>query len=155
MFKLIKFVIIIGLIAGAYAYVSPARTIQQLTQALENEDAKAVSQYVDFDRVRESLQSDFAQKMNLNPDSGLGNVLATQITGAFLSGIISPETMVTVLKDKSRRDRLGLSDNLGEVLSRGSWLGGDYYVVRNDNGDPTIMLERQGRIWQVVAIRLK
>lgn len=152
---MIKFALAILLIVGIYAGIQPYRTVQNLTQALENEDVAKVDQYVDFETVKKSLGDDFAKRKNLDqgkPNS-VGAMLATSIAATFLKGIVSPETMVTILKDKSRRDRMGFSSSFGEVVGRGAWLNDKEFVLRNDDDQPTALLTRNGLKWEVTALR--
>lgn len=153
---MLKFLLAALLIVGVYAGIQPYRTVQNLTQALENEDAAAVDRYVDFDAVKENLNEDFAQKMGLEtgePNS-FAQTLATAVAATFIRNIVSPETMVTVLKDKARRDRLGLSSSLADIFARGSWQGTSQFVLRNDDGQPAALLTRDGLKWEVTALRV-
>ena len=152
---MIKFILAALLIVGVYAGIQPYRTVQNLTQALENEDAVAVDKYVDFDAVQASLGDDFAKRMQIDegkPNS-MGAMLATSIASTFLRGIVSPDTMIAILKDKSRRDRMGFSDSLGDLASRGSWYSNKEFVLHNDDGQPTTLLTRNGVKWEVTALR--
>lgn len=152
-----KTILLILVIAGAAFYASPYLAVQNLTQALEDEDTQSVEQYVDFPSVKENFKADFATRLGLSTagDSAgnIGNVLATRIAGAFINGIVSPDTMVTILKDKQRRDRLGLSPRITDLLSRGTWLDMHQFVLHDDYGHPTALLQRNGLQWQVTAIR--
>ena len=151
-----KFLLAALLIVGAYAAITPYRTVQNLTQALENEDAAKVDEYVDFDAVRAAFADDFATRMNLKaaPPSSVGSILGTSIATAFIGNIVSPETMVTVLKDKTRRDRMGLSTSPADLAARGKWQGLDSFVLYNDSNQPTALLQREGLHWQVTALRI-
>lgn len=155
--KIIKLIITITLIAGAYVFITPYRTVQHLTQALENEDPATVDRYVDFDAVKASFNDDFAKRMGLDTESNnnIAATLATGIAGAFVNNIVSPEAMVFVLKDKDRRDHMGLSSTIGDLLSRGRWQNRNEFVLSNDDGEPTALLRRTaGTQWEVVALRI-
>jgi DUF2939 family protein len=155
--KLFKLIILIALIVGAYAFITPYRTVQHLTQALENEDPALVDQYVDFDAVKSSFQDDFAKRMGIDTDgnNNIASTLATGIAGTFINSIVSPDMMVTVLKDKDRRDNMGLSATIGDLLSRGRWIDAHNFVLSNDDGKPTALLRRTGLLrWEVVALRI-
>jgi len=153
---MIKFILAVLLVVGIYAGIQPYRTVQNLTQALENEDPLKVDQYVDFDAVKTNLNKDFAVEMGLDQgqQNSFAQTLATTIANTFIQGILSPETMVAVLKDKTRRDNLGLSSSLADLAARGSWQNTDQFVLRNDNGQPTALLTRNGVKWEVTALRI-
>jgi len=146
----------LALLGGVAFAAGPYFAAKSLTEALENEDAKSVSNYVDFDAVKSSLSNDFADRLHLNKqEESFGKALATQIAGAFLGQIVSPEAMVTVFKDKSRRDRMGLSADIPQLITHGSWHGPTQFILSDDEGNPATLLERQGAVWRVTAMRLK
>lgn len=152
MLKIILAALLIGALwLGAQPYI----TIQNLTEALENEDPARVDTYVDFDAVQRSLGDDFAKRMHIDegkPNS-MGAMLATSIASTFIRGIVSPETMVSILKDKDRRIRMGLSDALIDLPARGHWYGDKEFVLFNDDDQPTMLLTRKGLKWEVTALR--
>ncbi|HEY8963149.1 MAG TPA: DUF2939 domain-containing protein [Alphaproteobacteria bacterium] len=157
MSKLFSFALLVVLVVGAYAWITPYRTVQKLVEAMEHEDPVSVDQYVDFDSVRANFQDDFATRMGLDnkDEESLASALVSRIAGAFISGIVSPETMVTVLKDNDRRERLGLSDDLGVLIQRGDWINKDQFILHDDYNNPTMLLQRKGLAWEVTAISLK
>lgn len=152
MFKIVLLLLLAGavwLAAGPYA------AVQNLTEALENESPARVDEYVDFDAVRRSLGDDFARRMHIDEGKpgSMGAMLATSIASSLIHGIVSPETMISILKDHDRRARMGLDDALVNILRHGSWYSDREFVLRNENGQPTMLLTRTGIRWEVTAIR--
>jgi len=153
--------ILIAALVATYVWLTPYLTLQKLVAGMENEDPAIVERYVDFDRVKTSFQNDFVTSLGLedgaqsNMMDSIGTTLATRIAGTFINNIVSPETMVSVLKDKDRRERLGLSRELMTLLNRGEWVNGNQFVLHDDFGKPTMLLERTGAKWEVTAISLK
>jgi hypothetical protein len=154
--KFIQLIILIVMLGSAYLFVSPYRTVQKLITAIENEDAQAVDDYVDFDAVKAAFQEDFVTKLGLDPSaSAFGDVLATSLSGAFLNSIISPETMIIILKDPQRRETMGLAGEFGDLFERGQWKDTSTFILNNESGRPTTLLTRSGLHWEVKALRLK
>jgi hypothetical protein len=152
---IIKTLFLAAIVAGAAFFIAPYHTLQKLTAALENEDAAAVDKYVDFDAVAAAFQQDFARKMGIDTQgTGIADTLAISLSGSFLRGISGPGNMILILKDKDRRDLMGLSPKMADLLSRGSWQGADNFVLYNNDGKPTTLLKRTGFHWEVVAIRI-
>lgn len=154
-FNALVLAVVLGGAAFAYA---PYGAVTSLTKALENENVTAVETAVDFDAVKKSLTDDFAKRLNMTTgadEKSLGASLAATLVGSFLSQIVSPETMVSVFKDKSRRDRIGLGSSIGEVLGRSAWQGTDKFVVFNGDGEPTMLYERKGLFsWELTGLRV-
>lgn len=156
--KILNTLILAALLGGAAFVYGPYKSVTGLTEALENENTAAVDAIVDFDAVKKSLNNDFAKELGINtgPDEkSLGATVAATLIGSFLSQIVSPDTMVTVFKDKARRDRIGLSAQAGEILSRSAWQGTDKFVVFNGDGEPTMLFKRDGLMtWQLSGLRV-
>ncbi|NBX66294.1 MAG: DUF2939 domain-containing protein [Proteobacteria bacterium] len=156
--KILNTLIVAALLSGAGFVYAPYKSVADLSQALENENVAAVDAAVDFDAVKKSLNNDFAKELGINtgPDEkSLGATIAATLVGSFLGQIVSPETMVTVFKDKSRRDRIGLSTQAGEILSRSAWQGTDKFVVFNGDGEPTMLFKRDGFMaWHLTGLRV-
>lgn len=153
------FVLVVIVVGGLVAY-SPYATVQKLTMALENEDKTAIATYMDFDAVKAAFAAgDFAEKLGLDTgnkqDNSIGKMIANRIMGSFASAIVSPDSTIAILKDKDRRDVMGLGTDLLDLVSRGRWHGSDQFIVYNDNGQPTMLLERAGLTgWTVKALRI-
>lgn len=141
------------LLIGVFIYGPYGATIS-LTQALENEDTKAVAKQVDFDALRTSLNDDFAKKLGIAPKESLGSAIVGRIAGAFLSQIISADSMVMALKDKERREHLGLSADLTNIIIHSQWIDMDTFVLNNLDGAPATLLKRDGLNWRVAAMRI-
>lgn len=156
--KIFNALILAALLGGVAFVYGPYKSVTDLSQALENENVAAVDASVNFDAVKASLNNDFAKQLGIQtgPDEkSLGATLAASLVGSFLSQIVSPDTMVTVFKDKARRDRIGLSTQAGDVLSRSAWHGTNKFVVFNADGEPTMLFTRLGPLkWELTGLRV-
>ena len=156
--KLFNITIVVAVLAGGAFWYAPYSTAKSLENALENEDPIKVDQYVDFEAVKLSLNDDFAKKLKIDTgsgDSSFGSTLATRIASTFISAIVSPETMVSVLKDKERRNNMGLSDDMLNLVSRGSWHGASQFILYDDDNEPKMLFERHGLMsWTVTGLRI-
>ena len=154
--KIFNLLLVVAFVCGGYFFAGPYMAVAGLTKALENEDAAAVSAYVDFEALRTSFTDDFAQRMGLEQKgTDLASILATRIAGAFIQKIVSPESMIAILKDKDHRNRVGLADNYADIFANGSWQGTSAFTLADETGAPVTLLERDGLSWKLVAMRLK
>lgn len=144
-----------AILAIAVLAYGPYGTTMSLTNALENEDTAKLPQYVDFPAVKKSLTNDFATRLGLpTKQKSLGETLVSGITGSFMQELVSPDTMVMVLKDARKRDHIGLSANLTDLLMNGKWHGASQFVLYSPDGQPATLLERQVFKWRVTALRI-
>jgi hypothetical protein len=104
--------VLIAVLAAAVvvsaSYASPYWTMRQMRLAAEAGDADALSQYVDFPAVRESLRGELmAQivqpmlndpKMKDNPFAGFGVVIMTAMIEPMLNALVSPAGIAAMMK---------------------------------------------------------
>ncbi len=147
---MLKKLIGILVVAGALAFLSPYYAVTQLTEALEAEDAQAVDKYVDFDAVRGYVENDMRQQAG---GTGIAGAIGGFV-GAAAGSMVTPDTMVAALKDQSRRDSMGMSSSLRQMMHRGQWHSADQFIVHNTEGRPTMLLTRRGIGWEVTGIKL-
>ena len=148
---LVKKLFFVALLFGAFLWYQPYRTVINLTRALENENPQAVETYVDFAAVREAMTTQAAGPKQ----DAIGSIIGRHLAGAVVDAVVTPQTMVSVLKDKDKRDRLGFSATFGDILAHGTWNGPDAFILHDDKGDPTAVLQRRGLNWVVTALYLK
>ena len=151
-----KIILLAALLAVAWVAISPYRTVQKLTSAIESENADAAAQYVDFDAVRYSMQNDFMRRFGAKPDgTGVGDRIASSLAGSFISMAVTPQAMVFVFKDQDRRDAMGLTTSYATLLTHGRWVDTSNFILTNHDSHPTMLLTRNGLHWTVTALRLK
>jgi len=100
--RLLGLLVAIGVII---VYASPYWTVRQMEKAVHNRDAAALSHYVDFPAVKESLKANFStqlkQKMggekNDNPLVALGTALVGAVLNPFIDTLVSPEGLATMM----------------------------------------------------------
>lgn len=156
-FGFIRKIVFLLLLGYGLYWFSPYRTVQSLTAALENEDPAQVAQYVDFDALKANMTVSMAQKIApdaAQKDPSISGIIAKHIAGAFVDSIVSPASMIPVLKDKTRRDQLGLSTSMDELAMRGSWQDTSHFVLHNAKGQATAILTREGLDWRITSLKI-
>ncbi|GHU42272.1 membrane protein [Betaproteobacteria bacterium] len=108
-----KFLFLIAALLAAWFYATPYFTLRSIHSAIEAQDVRALSQYVDFPALKESIKANLRVKMteaiaqthNNNP---YGNVLgaaasqlALQMVDPVLDAALTPESIAALLQGKN------------------------------------------------------
>ncbi|MCB1538781.1 MAG: DUF2939 domain-containing protein [Rhodospirillales bacterium] len=149
---MLKTIIALTVLVALALFLSPYYTVTRLAAALEDENPKAVATYVDVQAVQAYLQRDLAARGQAE-GGGLGKMIGN-LAGAAAGSLVTPDTMVAVLKDRQPREALGISDSWKRVLRDGHWISTDQFVLTSPEGKPAALLTRHGVNWQVTGIRL-
>lgn len=92
-------------IAVILLYASPYWTVHQMETAVRDRDATALSHYVDFPAVKESLKANFSAQLNQkmggekdnNPLVALGMAMVGAVLNPFIDTLVSPEGLATMM----------------------------------------------------------
>ena len=166
---------------SAYYLYTPYKTISDIKNVIESNDGDALSAYIDFERVRESLKQQVDQlvKDELMSDMGsgdpadasmgellgsmLGGYLTESISGAVIDYFVTPEVLIAFMngyvpeygdESQSGQEASALQD------ASLSYSGLDVFVIEVPNEEEdeepiTFLMERNGLFdWQVVEIKL-
>lgn len=137
------------LVAGLL-YASPYLALRSMAKAIEAKDAEAVSEYVDFPALRESVKAQMLMKMNTemnkdemkdNPFAGLGQMFAMGIVNQLTETLVSPAGVMMMLEN-------GKPGKPTDVAAAGAGVDTQDIKVRKD-----MAVERQG--WSKVFVHPK
>ncbi|MFD1709866.1 DUF2939 domain-containing protein [Ottowia sp. GY511] len=92
---------------GVLLYASPYLTLRSIGKAVERQDAEAVSAYVDFPALRDSVKAQVLARMQPGPDQagadnslgGIGRMLATGVVNQLTDALVSPAGLMVMLKN--------------------------------------------------------
>lgn len=161
----------------AWIYFSPYIAIRAMTKAAEQRDAAALSEYVDYPALRESLKAALNAKLleatngarDGSPGAGLGAALGQAfgalLIGSFVDSVVSPESLALMLKgqppklDKQQRDAPADAKQEREVVNE--YEAFDRFVVKArpksapEDKSIAMVFRRSGLAsWKLTAIRL-
>lgn len=94
-------------VAAALLYASPYLALRSIAKAIERKDADAVSEYVDFPALRESIKGQMLLKvqeqmqspeMKNNPFAGFGQVMAMGLVNQLTESLVSPAGVMLMLE---------------------------------------------------------
>jgi hypothetical protein len=109
-----KLIIALAVLFAAWWFATPYLTLHSIQSAAENKDAHALSQYVDFPALKESMKTNLKRKImqtlsqthNDNPYANLlgaaGSQMAAQMIDPLLNATITPETITELLQGRSK-----------------------------------------------------
>ncbi|MDR0225088.1 MAG: DUF2939 domain-containing protein [Burkholderiaceae bacterium] len=93
--------------AAGWLYATPYIALHQLGKAVERKDAQAVSAYVDFPALRDSIKTQMMARLNAqmggrgpadNPLGNFGQTLAQGLVSQFTEALVSPEGVMLMLE---------------------------------------------------------
>ena len=156
----------------SYAVASPYITAYRIGSALQNNDAAALSQHIDFPAIRQSLKDELnaamtekaAQEAETNPFASLGALLAGAIADKFIDAIVTPAGLRRLLKEgrldpsMSVENQSNEDDGYSLPKASMSYESLDSFVVvmgdDDDTDNPKLVLKRSGLSWKLSEIRL-
>ncbi len=163
--------VIAGLLA-IYIATAPYITVYQMKSAAEKHDGEALSEYIEFPSVRQSLKDQmnamFAKKMaedeeiKNNPFAALGAAFAGMIVDKMVDAYVTPAGITQLMageKPKSEADKGGSNTDHSERKpfsdASMSYESFDKFVVKikgTDGGEGKFVLRRQGIGWKLTDI---
>lgn len=106
--KIVVGAVAAGVVAAALLYASPYLALRSIGKAIERKDADAVSEYVDFPALRESIKGHLMLKMQeqmqtpemkSNPFASFGQVLAMGLVNQLTESLVSPAGVMLMLEN--------------------------------------------------------
>lgn len=172
--KIVGGVIAASLCAAALLYASPYLTLYQIRGAIERKDADAVSEYVDFPALRESVKAQMLVRMQSemdkpemkgNPFAGFGQVLAMGLVNKFTETLVSPAGVMLMLENgKPGKPSDVAAAGIGVGTSESGKLRKDFAVdyqgwsrvlVHPKGEQGGFIFKRDGLIsWKLVGVRM-
>jgi hypothetical protein len=144
-----------------------------MKEAAENQDADALSEYVDFPALKESLKANFnammatevSNNMSDNPFGAFGAALAASFINPMIDNLVSPESLSMMMKgekpklEKTNRenDKPDTDENTETTMKYDNF--NSFIVTVKEKGsseDPVKMIfKRHGIVsWKLTALRL-
>jgi len=162
--------ILLALVAGAVLYASPYLALYRMREAVRARDAVALTPYVDFPAVRESVKAginarigtEIAKDAGRNPFAALGAAFAAAIVNPLVDAMVTPEGMAAMLSGERPSLEHAASKtppDVDDVETVARYVGVDRFLLtvhqRGDASPPIeFTLERVGLAgWKVVGVR--
>lgn len=160
--------------AGAY-WASPYVQLYRMRALVEARDAQALSRYVDFPRLRESVKVQVMRRLGAggalseargNPFAAFGQAMALAVIDPVVDAAVSPAGVVAMLdageirfqpKKEQPEQPAGGDEGVREKVNYDlSYRGWQQAVVqRADGGGVVFVLERDGWwSWKLAAVEL-
>jgi hypothetical protein len=95
-----------AIVLAACFYFTPYWAVANMKAAAENRDAEALSEYVDFPSLKESLKANFnammesevSKNMSDNPFGAFGAALASAFINPMIDNLVTPESLAMMMK---------------------------------------------------------
>ena len=169
---LLDTLLFISLLGAIAVYFTPYLTVYNMTKAAEKKDAEALSQYVDYPSVRESLKANLNAMMakemvnSGNPFAALGVVLGSALVNQMVDAFLTPESMAMLMKGERPqiggfgKGEVSQPPATARVKTTMSYEGLNLFVVKvKEKGSSQegirLIYKRDGIIsWRLSALRL-
>ena len=169
------------LLIFTYAYAAPYWVIYQIRQALEKQDSDALSSYVDFPSVRQSLKDQLNTSLlkklpegaqsNEGGFAALGALLASSMLDKMVDMTVSPQGVSMLLQGKKLKDGLPHAvqaepqqsetqeqQQHDKVKYRSHYQSLNQFIVEIEHPQQqskiNVIMHRQGLSWKVTQIQL-
>ncbi|MEA5098611.1 MAG: DUF2939 domain-containing protein [Burkholderiaceae bacterium] len=180
--KVIKFlasVLLGGVLAVAgYWYWSPLQTLYEMHSAVQNGDAQAFNQHVDYPKLRENLKKEYSDKLTKKMArhaekhelfSYAGTALTRLIASPMIEAMVRPDAVMGAMKSGafklSGQEAASSSSSQDQPMQKTEWgcehEGVNKFVVSFSEGKKPrnettrLVLERRGfATWKLTEIRL-
>lgn len=161
-----------AVILGIYIVAAPYITVYQMKSAAESQDGDALSEYIEFPSVRESLKDQMnammAKKMaedddiKKNPFSALGAAFAGMIIDKMVDVYVTPAGIRQLMAGNRPQPGKEQDENSSPSTRRKplsdatmSYESIDKFVIRvktDDGGEGKFVLRRRGLSWKLTDI---
>lgn len=161
---------VFGVLILGYAVAAPYVTAYRIGTALENNDAEALSQHVDFPAIRQSLKDELNAAMteqaaeNANPFASLGALLAGALADRVIDALVTPAGLRRLLRDGNLESAMsGVTEahrdpdsSMPEISMSYESMSSFAVTVGEDGqgGNLKLILKRDGLNWKLSEIRL-
>ena len=167
--------VVLGIAAGLFAiYIvaAPYITVHQMKSAAESHDGEALSEYVEFPSVRQSIKDQvnvmFAKKMaedeemKNNTFAAFGAALAGMMVDKMVDAYVTPTGITQLMAGGKPQPQATQGEEASSSAARKplsdasmSYESLDKFVVRvkgNDGGEGKFVLRRRGLSWKLTDI---
>lgn len=172
--KIFLSICLLAIVAIIGFYFTPYLAVYNMKRAAEKQDAEALSRYVDYPSLRESLKANFnammASEITKSDDSfgALGTVLGMALVNQMIDAFITPESLAMMIKGEkpqmvesgeSRKEKSS-SESDTETKTSMSYEGMNQFVVKvkekGSSEDPIKFIYKRAGIisWKLSALRL-
>jgi hypothetical protein len=172
---ILLFVGLLTLVAGIGFYFTPHIAVYNMQKAAENMDAEALSNYVDYPSLRESLKANFnammageiAKSKNEGPFGAFGAALAAVLINPIIDALVTPESLAMLVKgkkpqigDTEKTRKTQSSSEEADTETSMSYEGLNRFIVmvkqKRSSEDPVkFIYKRHGIIsWKLSALRM-
>lgn len=141
--------VVLGAVSfGAFLYAQPLLTIRVLAKALEQSDVEAIRERMDAERVRQGLRDEFRARLDLNAQSADPAAAGVGALALFGRGI---DMMIATRASRATADD---GDGRTTIAAWGFNSPSRFHarLKQQSGAQMTLVLERQGTSWQVIAI---
>ena len=174
--KWIALVAVLLLALAGWIAAGPFLTVHRIRQAVQEQDAAALSRQVDFAAVRSSLKlqiDDYVvRRAGVDAQSSMLGAIALRLAGTATAGIVdamaTPAGLAAVMEGRNFWDRLSgrrsADDSHATAPPRDPLENARYRfespsrfsaTLANADGDPVVVvLTRKGLSWKVTDVRL-
>lgn len=166
-----RIIAVIGALFAIYIAATPYITVRQMKAAAESRDGGALSEYIEFPSVRQSLKDQMNamflremadDKMKDNPFAALGAAFAGAIVDKMVEAYVTPAGITELMageRPKAAEPGKAGGNSAREVLSDASmsYESWNKFVVNiRDESDweGKLVLRRRGLGWKVTEIVL-
>lgn len=171
-----------AIIAAGWYYATPYLAVRAMKAAADRGDAQALSAYVDYPSVRESLKSGLKARMAGaivresadNPLAAFGKMLARSLVDRMVDAMVTPQGLAGLMRAKEPSPRAEAppqpgppsgkggkekTENDGTAVSHGYTGWNRFEIVAARKDEParkvTMVLRREGFAnWKLAAIEL-
>ena len=160
-------VVVIGLL-GIYLAAAPYITVYRMKAAAEKHDGAALSEFIEFPSVRQSLKDQLnahlAQEMASdtdmadNPFAAIGSALAGTLAEKMVDAYVTPAGITRLMSGENLKpDSTGSGNGGGDPFADASmgYQSLDKFAVTvkdDDGGDIKFVLARRGLGWKLTDI---
>lgn len=170
--KVLMFTCFIVMVSVASFYFTPYLAVFNMKKATERQDADALSRYVDYPALRESLKANFSAMMasEMAQDDNLfgafGTALGALLANQMIDVFITPENLAMMIKGQepqignSEKQHTEIQSTKSDAEFSMSYDGLNQFVVKIKNKDSLedpirFIYKRAGIIsWKLSALRL-
>ena len=171
-----KIIGVVALLLAAYFYATPYITVHQMKSAAESRNGEALSEYIDFPSVRQSLKDQMNalfmkelgkdENMKDNPFAALGAAFAGVMVDKMVDASITPAGITQMMAGEKPSPKLGKDADEpaeGTTLAKpfhntkSSYESLSKFVVRvnaNTSDEGKFVLRRDGIGWKLTEIIL-
>lgn len=162
---IIILVIALIILTGLY-WLSPFLTIHGIRSATINTDEEKLSEYIEFEILRENLKGQLMASMakemseDDNPFAALGIALGGTIVDGVINNIVTPSGLIALMKGQNPYDKEDYSQSIAstsEILKNISfrYKSKDRFIISTPESNVDFILSRRGFFkWKLTAIKM-